>query len=30
MQIEVRLSEKPYLTLEEESAFFNIGICKLR
>jgi len=30
MQKEVRLSEKPYLTLEEASALFNIGICKLR
>ena len=26
----VRISEKPYLTLEEAAAYFNIGINKMR
>ena len=30
MKKETSLSEKALLTLEEASAYFNIGICKMR
>lgn len=30
MKDKIALSQKPLLTLEEASAYFNIGVCKIR
>ncbi|MCR5048527.1 MAG: transposase [Saccharofermentans sp.] len=30
MKDKIALSQKPLLTLEEASAYFNIGVCKMR